>query len=91
MTGFKYGLDNGDIFVDPAIVGPYGNRTVKRMNMIGSACNPDGTVSKVELYAPANFDRYMDIMNVHDVIVIFFDVMDYGTYTLYNRSQEAIT
>jgi hypothetical protein len=88
MAGFKYGLDNGDICADPSIFGPYGNRTIKRMKMVGKVFNSDGSVSTVEFYGPANFYRYMDSMNVYEVLVIFFDVMDYGTYTLYKRKQE---
>ena len=87
MAAFKSALDAGDWFVDFAIFGPYGARMVKRMRMVGKFFAPDGSLVPMEVYGPDCYWKWLDSANVLQVLVIMFDVLDFGTWQEYMSKQ----
>jgi hypothetical protein len=87
MSAFKFALDNGDMYADFSVFGPYGNRLLRKLRLSGQVFDRDGALRTIELVGPPCYDVWLSCAHVLGTLVVIFDAMDFGTFDTYLERQ----
>ena len=84
LSGIKYLLHASmSPYVDFAIWGPHGHRILRKIKLSGATFKPDGSISNIELFGPADFDMWMACYRLLEVALIMLDAVDLGKLQQY--------
>ena len=86
LSAVKHMIDLGiDPYTNFNIVGPHGNRLLKKVKLTSSHWNGEGKLIRVEINGPATYQLWKASWEVYQNVLVILDAVDFGNFVAYRK------